>query len=286
MAVTRHRTFALVLAGGGARGFAHAGVLRALEREGLCPGALVGVSMGALVGVTYSLRRDWYRTLVNMDTRNLPGPQLHLAGDPVQPRRKLARATDVARTFWALLRGWGEGEKVLGFGRALLEDLYGGQELEQGRIPVAVGATDLNSGQRVVLSSGSASSAVYASVALAGVLPPLRSGDRLLADGAYSDIAPIDIARGFECDSVIAVNPSQQGNSARIENGLQAMVRAVEICHTRHAGLRLAEADLVISPRFRRSIDTLDFSAKRECIAAGVRGVRGSRRDLAGLLGA
>ena len=67
-----HRSFALVLASGGARGYAHAGVLRALEAEGLRPSAIVGVSMGAVIGTTYALRPDWYETVLGVDTSPFP----------------------------------------------------------------------------------------------------------------------------------------------------------------------------------------------------------------------
>jgi len=61
------RPFGIVLAGGGARGFAHVSVLRALEHDGLVPSVVVGVSMGAVVGVTYATRDDWYDALLSVD---------------------------------------------------------------------------------------------------------------------------------------------------------------------------------------------------------------------------
>lgn len=279
------RSFAMVLAGGGARGFAHAGVLQALERWGWLPRALVGVSMGAMVAATYALREDWYRELLRLDLRDLPGPLLEIGAGSSSPAERLKRAVALLETLWAMIWGWGRGETAVGSGSAVLDRLTRGRNLEDGRLPVAVGATDLNSGRRVILRSGSASSAVLASAALAGVLPPLRQGDGLLADGAYADIAPIDVARGFGADLVVAVDPGQAPNAARVENGLQAIVRAMDICHSRHAELRFAEADLVIRPLFRRPIDTLEFGARRECVAAGIRGARACRRELGALLG-
>jgi len=66
------RPFSLVLAGGGARGYAHAGVLRGLQHMGLQPVGLVGVSMGAIVASTYALREDWYEALLSTHPRNFP----------------------------------------------------------------------------------------------------------------------------------------------------------------------------------------------------------------------
>jgi NTE family protein len=269
-----HLAFTLVLAGGGARGFAHAGVLRALEHEGLRPTGIVGVSMGAVVGATYSLREDWYSALLSIDTAAFPSGSGR-ASDRGHLATRLRAVVGKAHTAWSMLTGWGTPESVQEAGAEVLQDLLGTRMLEEGRLPVTVCATDLLSGSRVEIDSGSAKDAAYASSALAGVLPPVSSEGRLLADGVYSDIAPIDIARRMEAPIVIAVDPSQSiGSHEEIHNGLQAVMRAMEICHLRHAGLRMDKADLVVRPRFSRPIDVLDFGARRECIAAGVHATR------------
>ncbi|MFQ5689987.1 MAG: patatin-like phospholipase family protein [Gemmatimonadota bacterium] len=274
------RPFTLVLAGGGARGFAHVGVLRALEAYGLRPSALVGVSMGAVVGASYALNPDWYRQLLEMDTSIFPGPREPPGDERGTWSRKIGAAWRNTRVLWEMFRGWGPGERAFREGNALLRDLTLGRNLEQGRVPIAVSTTDLQTGERVVLRSGPAAEAVYASAALAGVLPPLSTDGRLLCDGAYADLAPIDSARALGPDTVIAVDPVQSPRDTDIRNGLEALMRAVEICHIRHAELRFREADLVLRPRFRRPIEVLEFDAKRECVAAGVRVVRERLPDL------
>ena len=266
-----HRPFVLVLAGGGARGYAHAGVLRALEEEGLRPSGIVGVSMGAVVGATYAAREDWFQALMDIDVGRFP--QSLRGRGSTQEVRFVRRALGYAHTAWNMVTGWGAPEALVKVGREVLEDLLGDHLLEEGRIPVAVCATDLRSGARVELNSGKAAEAVYASAALAGVLPPARHGHMVLADGAYSDIAPIDVARAMGHPMVLAVDPHQMEGVAHIDNGLQTVMRAVEICHLRHAELRLGQADLVLRPRFPRSIDVLDFGARSTCISAGTRAV-------------
>jgi NTE family protein len=116
------------------------------------------------------------------------------------------------------------------------------------------------------------------------VLPPLRRGDQLLCDGVYADIAPIDVARSFGYPAVVAVDAGQ-AQISEIRNGYQALTRAIEICQMTHAHLHFQEADLVLAPTFARTIDTLDFSARRECTAAGVRAVRHNYAALRQLLG-
>lgn len=282
-----HLPFALVLSGGGARGLAHAGVIHALEHYGYYPSAIVGVSMGAIVGVTYGLNPDWYGALLHMDTTDFPEPP---APRSAALRERLRLLPTYFQAAWSLLVGWGMGQRALPYGRALLRQLTLGRELEESRIPVAAVASDLITAERVVLREGLAADALYASAALAGILPPLERDGKLLADGAYADIAPIDVARELMRGSgsllVIAVNPhgSRSGRSPR--NGLQTLMRALEVCHHQHAHVRFVEADLVLEPRFPFPIDTLDFTHKAVCVAAGIRAVRTALPRLHELLGA
>ena len=279
-----HRPFTLVLSGGGARGFAHVGVLRSLESSGYRPDAIVGVSMGAVVGATYALRLDWYRALVDMATDQLAGPH-HTPGDgELSLSAKVRALFSYPHVAWDMYFGWGVGIHSLTAGTDILRTLTGDRDLEDGRVPIAVCATDLLAGERVVMRQGPAAEAMYASSALAGVLPPLQHGGRLLADGVYADIAPIDVARELGPPTVIAVDAGQSVPSPAIRNGFQALMRAVEICHQHHARLRFDEADLVLRPEFIKAIDTLDFSAKRECIASGLRAVRINRARLRDVL--
>ena len=276
--------FSLVLAGGGARGFAHVGVLRALERRGLAPAALVGVSMGAVVAATYALREDWYAALLAMDTRAFPRPLRHPGGRPRWPWERVLPFLAYFHAGVDMFLGWGLGQHALRAGQAMLADLTRGRNLEDGRLPVAVCATDLRSGSRAVLRRGRAAQAVYASSALAGILPPLEHEGALLCDGAYADLVPIDVAREFGHPVVVAVDPGQRLETGEVRNGFQALARAVEICHLQHAHLRFAGADVVLRPAFRRLIDTLEFGGRRECVAAGARAVRAAFPRLRALL--
>lgn len=273
------RSFALVLAGGGARGLAHVGVLRALEHYGFFPSAIVGVSMGAMVGTAYGLNHDWYRALLDMDTRSFPQP-FNAFNSSLRERVRATLAKE--RFVQDMLLGWGLGSRAQSRGKQILVDITLGQQLEDARLPVAAVASDLLTGERVVMRRGNAADAAYASGALAGILPPHPTDDgQLLADGAYTDIAPVDVARELGVEVVIGVNLDQTRETPTpIHNGLQALMRALEICHYQHANLRFAEADLVLRPTFPFAIDTLDFGQKRVCAAAGAQAVRRALPDL------
>ena len=83
---------------------------------------------------------------------------------------------------------------------------------------------------------------------------------------------------------VVAVDAGQSNPPSSIRNGFQALVRAVEICHQHHARLRFGDADLVLRPEFPHPVDTMNFGAKRECIAAGLHVVRFNRGHIRDLL--
>jgi NTE family protein len=196
--VRPHRPFALVLGGGGARGFAHLGILRALEHYGYRPCLVVGVSMGALVGVTYAQRDDWYEAVLDMKLGDFPGPVESRVGGGYRVVRAVLTTLATLRLLWAVFTDWGPGARAREPGLRELMRLVGHGSLDRGRVPVVVTATDLRSGERVVLRTVPSDDAVYASAALAGVLPPLELGKLLLADGAYTDLAPVDVARELE----------------------------------------------------------------------------------------
>jgi len=263
--------YSLVLSGGGARGFVHVGALRALEHFGHPPAAIVGVSMGAIVGATYGLNPNWYRALVNMDTSGLPVlPDFSTPG--VGNRlRNVYRAQQFVSGSWF---GWGLGEATHAWGLNLLRDLTLNRHLDAARLPVCVTATDLSTGERVALRDGLAWEGAYASSALAGILPPAEIGGRMLIDGGYSDLAPVDLARQMVDGPVVAIDVSRRLRGGLPANGLQAMIRGLEICQNEHASLRFSTADIVLKPVLDPPVDTLDFGEKRRVIAAGTWMVR------------
>ena len=277
----RHRPFALVLCGGGARGAAHAGVLRALEHDGLRPAAIVGVSMGAIVGATYALNPNWYRDYVDVDLSHVPG----LAHESVAERNSRLRAVLASgRALRHLLQRWGPLTHTRPAMEAVLERLTLGRRIEEGRIPVVAIATDLGSGRRVILDRGSAAAAAYASSALVGLLPPVGLDGTLLADGAYADLVPVDLARELGGEAIIVVNPNPGPPAPLPRNGLQAVARAMEISVAQRALDRLREADLELPVPFPFPIGGTDFSHHRICVAAGIRAVRRRRAAIRALL--
>jgi len=271
----------VVLSGGGARGFAHAGFLRALNHLGIYPDIIVGVSMGAVVGGTYALNHAWYDDLIDMDTSGFPLLPDFSEEGTINYLKNLRLSQKVITGMYF---GWGAGQPTVEWGRAMLRRLTLGKTLEEARIPIFASATDMESGERVVIGSGLAEDAIYASSALAGILPPASRDGRLLIDGGYSDLAPIDVARNAGADIVIVSDAATSFRSSLPVNGIQAMYRAIEICQNEHTRLRAAQADLVIRPQFDTPVGVLDFKRKRHCAAAGARATFRMRRNLLELM--
>jgi len=278
---TEKRRLGVVLSGGGARGFAHVGALRALNHIGIYPDFIVGVSMGAAVGATYALNDDWYDTLINMDISGFP-PLPDFSTPGMMNYVKNLRVAQKAIT--GMYFGWGVGQPTADWGRAVLSDLTLNKPLEAGRIPIFATATDIVSGERVTFGSGPATDALYASAALAGILPPAEIDGRILVDGGYCDLAPVDVVRDAGADLVIVIDAATNLVQQRPSNGVQAMIRALEICQNEHTQLRFKSADFVIRPVIDPPVGVLEFRHKRRCAAAGTRAILQSRSALTALV--
>jgi NTE family protein len=172
----------LVLGSGAARGFAHIGVMRALQARGIKPDIIVGTSMGALIGGCYATDQldtleDWARSLT---------------------MRRIIGYLDV--------RIGGSG--LIGGGRLAnrLQESIGETTIENLPIRFAAIATEIGTGHEVWLTKGSLSLAVRASYALPGIFPPVQLGGRWLVDGALVNPVPVSAARALGARVVIAVN--------------------------------------------------------------------------------
>lgn len=171
----------LALGSGSARGWAHIGVIRALEENGIHPDIVAGCSIGALVGAAYR-------------------------GGHLDKLEKWVRAL----TFWDVVRlldvkmmgGLIEGESLMTSFEDKLKDI----NIEELPSPFAAVATDLASGREVWLRDGSLPNAVRASIALPGLFSPVNSDGRWLVDGGLTNPVPVSLCRAMGADIIIAVN--------------------------------------------------------------------------------
>lgn len=261
------RRLGMVLGGGGVRGLAHAGVLGALDREGLRPSVLVGVSMGAVVAATYAARSDWVSALEGVDRTHLPAftdPRENEGLDLV--RAALRSARRLAPTFWT----WGR-QGYEEYGRSTLAELFGDvTTFDRTRIPLGMVATDLHVGERVVLTKGDLVPATLASAAIPGIARPVEIDGQVLIDGGFADPAPVDVARELGADVVLAVYTGQHLEPTGTDNWLLTLLRGLEIAQRKFAEERLAAADLVVRPDFSKRVNALNFSVVDDVVSRGV----------------
>ena len=274
----------LALGGGGARGLAHLGVLRALEREGIPIDLLVGTSMGALVASVYGLSPqcnfmiEQFRRYLESEEFKMSNPEfLHFHG-----HEELPLYQGIFQRFASFIKKGIFYSQSLTKKAPVSEEIFSQNinfiiddvEMQQTQIPLAIVALDLVSAQEVVLREGSLRTAVKASCAIPGILPPVRIGDRELVDGGWIDRVPIGPAKEMGADLVIAVDVAE-GLSDREDynTGLGIVLRSNDITRFALARLQLKEADVVIC-RDVSGIHWSDFEHLDECLVAGEKATR------------
>nr|MDQ4041578.1 patatin-like phospholipase family protein [Actinomycetota bacterium] len=234
----------VVLSGGGARGLAHVGVLAALEESGIAVDRVGGCSMGALIGAQFALGRS-------------PAEIRERSRDELVRRNPLGDYT-VPRV--ALTRGRR--------GRAMLDRLFGDARIEDMPRDFFCVSSDLVAGTLNVHRSGRVADAVAASVALPGIVPPVRLGERLLVDGGVLDNLPVAEMAATGEGPVIAVDVTARFDPAAQAGIRETLLRTLTRGSSDTAAAAQAHADVVIEPDVQ-GIGLLDFARLDELVARG-----------------
>ncbi len=233
---------ALALGGGAALGYAHIGVLQVLEEEGLRPDLVTGASMGSIVG-------GYYCAGVPLDSILLEAEDLNIF-----------KLID-----WKFgKRGFFEWKKVRKRLNRRLEGLRL-EGLETEFIPVA---TDLYTGERVLLRTGRLVEAMLASATIPGLYQPLIIDGRTLVDGGLVDEVPILSARDAGADVVIAVDVSHPLLKEEITGAIDVMRQAYFILQMHNVNHRRDQVDVLIRPDLE-DLDFRSFSQVRQAVAVG-----------------
>ncbi len=236
---------ALVLGGGAARGFAHVGVIRVLEREKIPIDFIVGTSVGSLVGAIYADKKNSFElewTAFSLEEKDL-----------------------FDYTFISPTQGFVRGERLEEF---VLKKVSA-RELQQLKIPLIVVATDIQNGELVTLQVGSVARAVRASSAIPGIFIPVRNQGKMLVDGGVLNNVPVDVARKMGAEVVIAVNLGGGRKAAQVNNIFDAIIQSLHLMAIEATEARLRDADVVIQPQVSH-IGLIDFSKKKELLTLGI----------------
>lgn len=241
---------ALVFSGGAARGFAHAGVIKALEAHGLRPDLIVGSSAGSIVGALYA--------------SGLTAAELETA---------LGRLDSSVFSEFAL-PGLGFLQSPLGLVRShglhqFMDREVRRHNMEEFPIRFAAVATDLQTGDLQVFNAGDAGLAVSASSAVPGIITPTKIRGRLYVDGQLSSPVPVSTARKLGARIVIAVDVVYPPEDAHLTSALRVLLQSFVISAYRLRQWEIAGADSVIVPDLGRTSGQWGFGDRERLIAAG-----------------
>jgi NTE family protein len=282
---------ALALGGGGARGLSHLGVISLLEREGIDVNLIVGTSIGALVGATYAVSGNSEKAYEELATLFLSDG----FDSTYFEKMKTLTKSEKKKGFFSKLKkffiasrytiktitnaSYIPERKV----KETIDTLFGELRIEELSPEVAIVASDLDSGDEVVLTEGKLSEAVKASIAIAGVFPTVQIDGKLLIDGGYVNQIPVETAFKLGADVVIAVNPSTSLPSLEKEvENLKAnttQLRSVLILSETAKRFQLRFADVVITPEMG-DLHWTDFDKIEELFKSGFDSAESKIREI------
>ena len=238
----KQKKLGLALGSGAARGFAHLGVLQALEEKGIRIDYISGCSIGALIGALYCSGMSVLE-IIDLAVGIEPWEWIDIS----VPKKGLV-----------------QGRKL----ELLVKKLTGGKKFEELEKPLAVVATDLGTGDRVVLDKGYVYKAVRASVAIPGIIAPLELDGRILADGGLVDPVPVDLVKRMGAEYTVGVNLGSWIEDKRMDSIYDVIIQSIDILQNEIIMLRGIDADLIINP-YLKNINPVTFNQVEECIHAG-----------------
>ena len=240
---------ALVLGGGSAKGFAHVGVIRVLEQEKIPIDMVVGTSVGSLIGALYASNPD--------------GFQLEWLAFKIEKSDILDFSIVYSRM------GPVQGTRLESF----IEQNVKAKKIEDTKIPFYPIATDLNTGETVVLEKGSLARAVHASSAIPGIFVPVTFDKRMLVDGGVTDNVACDVARKKGADIIIGVSLQKDVKNYQIDSAIDVIAQSVNIMAREASRSKLECADVIIEPDLH-GVPLFDFSQKKMLMEEGIKAAK------------
>ena len=233
---------ALVLGGGAARGFAHIGVIKSLEAQGIVPDIVVGTSAGSVVGALYASGMNGF------ELQNLA----------------LQMEEDMVADWTLPNRGVLKGEALQDFINQRVKNLT----IQKMPKPLGVVATDLQSGELVLFRRGDTGIAVRASSAVPGLFQPVGISGRDYVDGGLTSPVPAQSARSMGADFVIAVDISNVSRREKLTGTLDVLLQTFAVMGHAISRHELEDADVVIRPQ-TATVSSTDFEGRHLAILEG-----------------
>jgi NTE family protein len=270
----------LVLAGGGAKGGAHVGVLKVLEQLHVPIDCIAGTSMGALIGGGYASgipAAELEKFLVGVDWKRVVGSQGRRDLEPVEQKRAgitYSNSLEFGITPTGITTPGGliDTSNVEDLLRTYVANARLETDFDKLPIPYRAVATDMVSANMVVLDRGDLATAMRASMSIPGAFAPVLVGNQILTDGGLVRNIPIDIARNLCADVVIVVNLVEPpADPAKLQSAAQLLSRTMDVMIVANEELQLATlqpADVRIDVEMG-SIGTADFERVPETVPLG-----------------
>ncbi len=244
--VARHVKIGLALGGGAARGFAHIGVIKALEAQGIVPDIVVGTSAGSVVGAMYAAGYNGFqlqKMALEMDEASI---------------------SDWAIPFFSKAPGVLKGEALQSYVNKTVRN----QPIEKLKIPFGAVATDLKTGQPILFRRGNTGMAVRASSSVPSVFQPVSIGGRTYVDGGLVAPVPVRFAKEMGAEFIIAVNISSATEAQATASSVDVLMQTFTIMGQRINQLELKDADIVITPSLG-TMGSADFNGRNLAVLAG-----------------
>ena len=235
---------AVVLGGGGSKGFAHIGVLKVLEAQKIPIHMIVGTSAGSIVGSLYASGKTAFQLqdiALKMDEDNV---------------------IDYNWTIWT--GGLIKGDKLEDFINAHVRNA----PIEKLKIPFYAVATNIATGEEIVFGRGNTGMAVRASCSVPAIFHPLKIGSNTYVDGGVVSPVPVDVARRNGADIVIAVDISKRIIKTVPDGMVESLKKSVDIMYARIAEYQIRNADIVIRPNMQ-NVGSTDMDKFNEAILEG-----------------
>jgi NTE family protein len=242
-----------VLGGGAARGFAHIGVIKALEAQGIVPDMVVGTSAGSVVGALYAAG---------------------MSGFDIQ-KVALGMKEEMVADWTLPDRGVLKGEALQDFINEKVKNL----SIQKLPRPLGVVATDLQNGEMVLFRQGNTGMAVRASSAVPGVFQPVNINGRDYVDGGLTSPVPAQAARSMGADFVIAVDISNVSRRAKLTSTMDVLLQTFAIMGHTISSHELKDADIVIRPK-TTAISSTDFDDRNLAILEGEKAAAAAMPEL------
>lgn len=233
---------ALVLGAGASRGFAHIGVLKILEANGVPVHMIVGTSAGSFVGSLYAYGFNAFQL------------------------QKMALSIEQSDIIDMTIpdNGFIKGEKLEHYINSIMKNT----PIEKLRLPFYAVATGLPDGQEVIFGKGNTGKAVRASCSIPGVFMPSMINEKMYVDGGVVSPVAVDAARKYGADIVIAVDIASDRDTRAPEGTIATILQSINVMYSKLSAIQTARADIVIRPKVGY-IGSAEFEKRHEAIMEG-----------------